>query len=405
MQGGGSGSFGFVNSAGAVIQSNSGGSISISTNSAQIQSTINAGTGQLNIYTYTSMTPIEVGSTTDIPSGPLALSDAELDLVTAGQLSIGTPGCGHLTLTSNITRPAMTTLQLNSADNVVLSSGNINTMGGNLTIDPGNSPYAFEPAMPGTDAICNMISFAGPMEFDIDGVVPDVNYTQLKINGSINLTGATLQLTGSHTPGAGETFIIIDNDGTDAITGIFTGLDQGDTIYNFLVNGIDAVITYVGGTGNDVQIQVVGGCPLMVTNTSDSGTGSLRQAASCAVNGDTIKFHSSMAGQTINITSSIIQFDDDIVILGNVNPRVIISSDIQGMFHVLNQGDVEFINVNMVSGNGVTGSGAAFLNAGILRLSGVQIVRKPTLPIGAHLVKNQTGSQLWLKNVNALNYD
>lgn len=112
-----------------------------------------------------------------------------------------------------------------------------------------------------------------------------------------------------------------------------------------------------------------------------------------------------MAGQTINITSSIIQFDDDIVILGNVNPRVIISSDIQGMFHVLNQGDVEFINVNMVSGNGVTGSGAAFLNAGILRLSGVQIVRKPTLPIGAHLVKNQTGSQLWLKNVNALNYD
>nr|MDQ3005945.1 hypothetical protein [Chloroflexota bacterium] len=44
---------------------------------------------------------------------------------------------------------------------------------------------------------------------------------------------------------------------------------------------------------------------LTVTNTNDSGSGSLRQAITDAAFGDTITFHGSLAGQTITLTSPI----------------------------------------------------------------------------------------------------
>ena len=54
-------------------------------------------------------------------------------------------------------------------------------------------------------------------------------------------------------PLPGNSFIIIDNDGTDPIIGTFTGLAEGSTV---MFNGVSLQLTYVGGTGNDVVLSL-----------------------------------------------------------------------------------------------------------------------------------------------------
>ena len=50
---------------------------------------------------------------------------------------------------------------------------------------------------------------------------------------------------------------IVNNDGTDAIVGTFSGLAQGATITNFRGSGLTATISYMGGSdNNDVVITV-----------------------------------------------------------------------------------------------------------------------------------------------------
>src|SRR5215469_15049986 len=51
-----------------------------------------------------------------------------------------------------------------------------------------------------------------------------------------------------------------------------------------------------------------------VTNTNDSGAGSLRAEVALAQNGDTVNFDSSLAGQTINLTSGQIQVANGVAI-------------------------------------------------------------------------------------------
>jgi len=63
-----------------------------------------------------------------------------------------------------------------------------------------------------------------------------------------------------------------------------------------------------------------------VTNTNDSGAGSLRQAVNCAENGDTITFAPIVVGQTIVLTSGPIRFTKNINILQQSGTVVYISS-------------------------------------------------------------------------------
>src|SRR5205814_330989 len=77
------------------------------------------------------------------------------------------------------------------------------------------------------------------------------------VTGTVTITaGATLNTAakGGFTPTSGQTFQIITNDLADAITGTFAGLPENQTINPFLGVPINARITYVGGSGNDVVI-------------------------------------------------------------------------------------------------------------------------------------------------------
>src|SRR5690349_20387724 len=55
---------------------------------------------------------------------------------------------------------------------------------------------------------------------------------------------------------------------------------------------------------------------LTVTNTNDSGPGSLRQAIADAQSGDTITFASGLHGQTISLTSGQLAISRDLTING-----------------------------------------------------------------------------------------
>ncbi len=82
------------------------------------------------------------------------------------------------------------------------------------------------------------------------------NHGQLDVTGTVRLNGGTFQASpfDGFVPQAGDRFVIINNDGTDSVSGTFTGLPEGATLPNFLNSGLPARISYAGGTGNDVVI-------------------------------------------------------------------------------------------------------------------------------------------------------
>jgi uncharacterized repeat protein (TIGR01451 family) len=86
---------------------------------------------------------------------------------------------------------------------------------------------------------------------EVNGTTAGSGYDQLSVTGTVNLTGATLSGSAGFTPTTGASFIIIDNDGVDAITGTFAGLPQGATI---VLSGQAFTISYSGGSGNDVVL-------------------------------------------------------------------------------------------------------------------------------------------------------
>jgi autotransporter-associated beta strand protein len=100
------------------------------------------------------------------------------------------------------------------------------------------------------------LSFASGSKFRVplDGTnLGAGGYGEINVTGSVNLGGTTLSLSvaGGFTPAVGESFTLINNDGTEAVVGTFNGLAQGAT---FNVSGKTYQISYVGGDGNDVVI-------------------------------------------------------------------------------------------------------------------------------------------------------
>lgn len=92
-------------------------------------------------------------------------------------------------------------------------------------------------------------------EAELGGTTACSGYDQLKVTGTVDLGSSTLStsLYNNFKPAKGNTFTIIDNDGSDAITGTFANLAEGAT---FSISGYVFKISYVGGSGNDVALTV-----------------------------------------------------------------------------------------------------------------------------------------------------
>ncbi len=253
------------------VKTTGAGTITVNADTIKLNSnaSIDGGTSTVTLRQKTNGRLINAGSALDSTANTLELSDAELDLVTAGTLIIGDGNSGTLTVSADITRPASTIMQLLSGGDVVISGGQVNTGGGTLLLDCGNSPAAVKPTKFNTDVTAGTLSFGSDLAIVIDGTTVDTNYTQLNVVGAVDLTGVDLKLSGSYSPVGSEIFTIVENDGADAVTGTFNGLAEGATISNFLGSGLNATITYQGGSGNDVVITTV--CPtITVTNPANT---------------------------------------------------------------------------------------------------------------------------------------
>src|SRR5262249_56539774 len=95
-----------------------------------------------------------------------------------------------------------------------------------------------------------------------NGTTPGAGYDQLRVIGTVVVNGATLHVVFGFPVLPDASFLFINNDGTDAIAGNFTGLAEGAVIS---LNGACFQISYQGGSGNDLELTALGRNRLFVT--------------------------------------------------------------------------------------------------------------------------------------------
>ncbi|MBK7094711.1 MAG: hypothetical protein IPH57_06600 [Saprospiraceae bacterium] len=93
----------------------------------------------------------------------------------------------------------------------------------------------------------------GTLDIELAGTTPCTGYDQVQVTGTVTLGGSlNLILLSGYTPVSGAQFIIISNDGTDAVSGQFA---QAKTVSS---GGYVFSINYAGGDGNDVVLTACG---------------------------------------------------------------------------------------------------------------------------------------------------
>ena len=149
-------------------------------------------------------------------------------------------------------------------------SGTVGTILANGAISPGNSP--------GSLTSSNVtFTASGSLNLDIYGNTAGTDYDQLNVRGTNTLANAALNINLSPTNdpvSIGQTFTLINNDGFDSFTGIFSGKPEGAVISQ---NGYKGTLSYGGGSGNDLTLTItsVPGAALSATVTSGNGSHTL----------------------------------------------------------------------------------------------------------------------------------
>jgi autotransporter-associated beta strand protein len=135
------------------------------------------------------------------------------------------------------------------AVNVTVLDGLVGGTGvvGNLTAGPGT----LNPGVLGAGTLtAKNLTVSGIYAVDLNGPAAGQS-DQVKALGAVDLTGATLTVSLGFTPSFGQTFTVVDNEGSDPVTGAFNGLAEGKI---FAAKGRMFQINYTGGDGNDVVL-------------------------------------------------------------------------------------------------------------------------------------------------------
>ena len=214
-----------------------GGDVSITGIRLIINDDISTGSGDVSVTAGRNIL-LEVGSSITTVSGDVALSSDVIVLNLNSEVS----DAGNLTI-----KPKT------ASTNIDVGEGFINSAtSGNLTLSPdtlsalaaGFNSITIGDVDNGTGAVdIRNAGFSDPLT---------IAGSPISVTGSVDLGGATLNIDDTgFTANGGESLILIDNDGSDAVTGIFDGLPEGALV---TVGGLPLVVTYVGGDGNDVQL-------------------------------------------------------------------------------------------------------------------------------------------------------
>ena len=245
------------------LQTTGGGNIFINSDTIRIipsvNANINAGANAVSLRQNTNGTAINLGSGIDSTPGTVELSVNELNRVTAGTINIGTAASGAITFSNNILRASATNFNLVSGANIDIAVGLLGSNGGNVSLVPGTNVFPSKSGLDVNAAVGGTLTLTSlkDVKIVINNTTVDSGYTQLQVQGLVNLNNAKIGLSGTHIPALGQQFIIVNNDGADPINGIFNSLSEGTVIPHFLGSGLGAQITYVGGDGNDAVLTVV----------------------------------------------------------------------------------------------------------------------------------------------------
>jgi Leucine-rich repeat (LRR) protein len=129
-------------------------------------------------------------------------------------------------------------------------AGNLDTSGkGGVTLYPGDSPACI--TVTGTFTVTDQ----DELIIDIEGTTECTEYTQLTIEGAIDLAGIDLIIQLGSLPAEGDEFVIIKNESGSAVTNEF---DQGTAEFSIEYNGstVFFALTYNVGTDDDVVLTV-----------------------------------------------------------------------------------------------------------------------------------------------------
>lgn len=133
----------------------------------------------------------------------------------------------------------------------VNSSGTTSGSGTIVARNPSSLAIVSTGNSPGELGWTGDVSITDSLVVELEGTTAGSEYDQLSVNGNITLRSPALDSSLGFTPSAGQEFVIIDNDGTDAVQGTFDGLSEGQS---FNIEGKRFHITYRGGDGNDVVL-------------------------------------------------------------------------------------------------------------------------------------------------------
>ncbi len=228
------------------------------------------------------------GAITKQGSGTLTLNGAFPENSYTGGTTIKAGRLVLVSMTSNNLIPNSATITLQpgaildvsgldlvpAADTLILASGQtlqgVGSVIGKLIassgsiISPGTSPGIIKSGSVNLQA-------GSILNIEVNGIVPGTGHDQLKVSESVILGNATLNLSGTVNAAFGQSIVIINNDGSDSVTGTFNGLPQGTSLTigdsTFLI-----VYDFDSGDGqaNDVALTAIGGRGLAPGAPSDA---------------------------------------------------------------------------------------------------------------------------------------
>lgn len=172
-------------------------------------------------------------------------------------------------------------------------------------------------------------------------------------------------------------------------------VNSGNNSYNGTTVDVLGSARFVGTIDRGAYENTTGIPSTIVTNTSNTGTGSLRTILENCCDGNTITFNSSLSNQTIQLTSPIV-INKNVNIHGlGMNSLTINGNGSHRMF-TLSTGKTSLVKDLAITNGDAGSNGNVFLNNGTLTLQNVRLANDPTASNKVALL-NASGSTT-LKN-------